>query len=130
MVLHKNAKDLYDTYIKLGSVNFIKFDDDIIRDVGAIINQGHKSMKMTDIIMIFNKNICSDIQKLRTTPPLFRAYEQVYNNLEDNLCPQFYTSDEVGFTIPSLQASPVLLIIVPSSVLEAGPREPTARLSS
>ena len=43
MVLHKNAKDLYDTYIKLGSVNFIKFDDDIIRDVGAIINQGHKS---------------------------------------------------------------------------------------
>ena len=27
IVLHKNAKDLYDTYIKLGSVNFIKFDD-------------------------------------------------------------------------------------------------------
>ena len=46
MVLHKNAKDLYDTYIKLGAVNFIKFDDDIIRDVGAIINQGHKRKKI------------------------------------------------------------------------------------
>eukprot|EP00092_Neocalanus_flemingeri_P010563 GFUD01011379.1.p1 GENE.GFUD01011379.1~~GFUD01011379.1.p1 ORF type:complete len:908 (-),score=173.35 GFUD01011379.1:129-2510(-) len=77
VTLHKDAKQLYDTYIKLGANNFIKFDDDIIKDVGNIINQGHKS-----------------IQKLRTTPPLFRAYEQVYNNLEDNLCPQFHTSDE------------------------------------
>ena len=50
IVLHKNAKDLYDTYIKLGSVNFIKFDDDIIRDVGTIITQGHKSKKMKDIM--------------------------------------------------------------------------------
>jgi len=77
ITLHKDAKQLYDTYIKLGANNFIKFDDDIIKDVGNIINQGHKN-----------------IQKLRTTPPLFRAYEQVYNNLEDNLCPQFHTSDE------------------------------------
>lgn len=77
VALHKDAKQLYDTYIKLGANNFIKFDDEIIKDVGNIINQGHKN-----------------IQKLRTTPPLFRAYEQVYNNLEDNLCPQFHTSDE------------------------------------
>jgi len=77
ITLHKDAKQLYETYIKLGANNFIKFDDDIIKDVGNIINQGHKN-----------------IQKLRTTPPLFRAYEQVYNNLEDNLCPQFHTSDE------------------------------------
>ena len=97
VVLHKNAKDLYDTYIKLGSVNFIKFDDDIIRDVGAIINQGHKREKMKDIKFDIIKLSCSDIPKLRTTPPLFRAYEQVYNNLEDNLCPEFYTSDEVGY---------------------------------
>merc|ERR1719320_197282 len=77
VVLHKDAKQLYDTYIKLGANNFIKFDDDIIKDVANIINQGHKN-----------------IQKLRTTPPLFRAYEQVYNNLQDNLCPQFHKSDE------------------------------------
>merc|ERR1719233_58813 len=77
VILHKDAKQLYDTYIKLGANNFIKFDDDIIKDVANIINQGHKN-----------------IQKLRTTPPLFRAYEQVYNNLQDNLCPQFHKSDE------------------------------------
>lgn len=77
VTLHKDAKSLYDSYIKVGADNFIKFDDDIIKEVGNIINQGH-----------------SHIQKLRTTPPLFRAYEQVYNNLEDNFCPQFHTSDE------------------------------------
>ena len=44
VTLHKTAKDLYDTFIKIGAINFIKFDDDIIKDVGAIINQGHKRM--------------------------------------------------------------------------------------
>merc|ERR1719342_1680496 len=43
--LHKAAKDLYDTFIKFGAINFIKFDDDIIKDVGAIINQGHKHIQ-------------------------------------------------------------------------------------
>jgi len=75
--LHSNAKELYNKYIKPGAVNFIRFDDDIIKDISSIINMGY-----------------SEIQRIRTTPPLFRAYEQVYNNLEDNLCPQFHTSDE------------------------------------
>ena len=94
IALHKDAKQLYDTYIKFGANNFIKFDDDIIKDVGSIINQGHKSESLRVLRNQFKSNF-SDIQKLRTTPPLFRAYEQVYNNLEDNLCPQFHTSDEV-----------------------------------
>ena len=76
--LHTSARDLYETYIKLGAVNFIKFEDDIIKDISTILNQGYK-----------------EVHKLRTSPPLFRAYEQVYNNLEDNLCPQFHNSDEV-----------------------------------
>jgi len=75
--LHSNLKELYNKYIKPGSVNFIRFDDDIIKDISGIINMGY-----------------AEIQKIRTSPPLFRAYEQVYNNLEDNLCPQFRTSDE------------------------------------
>ena len=64
--LHKEAKALYDSYIKVsqfphffypdqklvnivicwskvGADNFIKFDNDIIKEVGAILNQGHKS---------------------------------------------------------------------------------------
>jgi len=31
--------------------------------------------------------------KLRTTPPLFKAYEEVYNALEA-ACPDFYRSDQ------------------------------------
>ena len=46
VVLHKDAKQLYDTYIKLGANNFIKFDDDIIKDIANIINQGHKSKEV------------------------------------------------------------------------------------
>ena len=39
--LHTSAKDLYDTYIRSGSPSFIKFDDDIVREISEIINQGH-----------------------------------------------------------------------------------------
>ena len=67
--LHKNAKDLYDTYIKPGSVNFIKFDDDIIRDVGAIINQGHKRMKIEDIIMVDIKTVLFRHSETEDDPP-------------------------------------------------------------
>ena len=39
--LHASAKDLYDTYIKIGSPSFIKFDDDIVSDISEIISMGH-----------------------------------------------------------------------------------------
>ena len=38
--LHASAKDLYDTYIKIGSPSFIKFDDDIVSDICEIISMG------------------------------------------------------------------------------------------
>nr|CAD7411675.1 unnamed protein product [Timema poppensis] len=34
------------------------------------------------------------IVKLRTTPPLFQAYEYAYSLLENNLCPLFHQSDD------------------------------------
>jgi len=76
-ILHRDASKLFETYIKVGSDNFIRFETEIINNVDAILKQGPKN-----------------IQKLRTSPPLFRAYEQVYNNLEDNFCPKFHTSEE------------------------------------
>ena len=98
--LHASAKDLYDTYIKIGSPSFIKFDDDIVKDIGEIINLGHTGRIISSNAMNENKTITlfsfTEIQKLRTSPPLFRAYEQVYNYLEDNLCPRFHTSEEVS----------------------------------
>ena len=36
-----------------------------------------------------------DVVKLRTSTPLFRAYEEVYNNLESKMCPSFHKSKEV-----------------------------------
>ena len=43
--LHTSAKDLYDTYIRTGSPSFIKFDDDIVKEISEIINQGHTGRK-------------------------------------------------------------------------------------
>lgn len=37
-----------------------------------------------------------NIVKLRTTPPLFQAYEYAYSLLENSLCPLFHESDDVS----------------------------------
>lgn len=37
-----------------------------------------------------------NIIKLRTTPPLFQAYEYAYSLLENSLCPLFHESDDVS----------------------------------
>ena len=37
----------------------------------------------------------SNVTQLRTTTPLFKAYEEVYSNLETKMCPLFYKSEEV-----------------------------------
>ena len=38
----------------------------------------------------------SNVTELRTTTPLFKAYEEVYSNLEAKMCPLFYKSEEVS----------------------------------
>ena len=43
--LHSNAKELYNKYIKPGAVNFIRFDDDIIKDISSIINMGYSGIR-------------------------------------------------------------------------------------
>ena len=47
--LHASAKDLYDTYIKIGSPSFIKFDDDIVRDISEIISLGHTGIRLRSL---------------------------------------------------------------------------------
>lgn len=81
--LHEETETLFKTYIKSNAPHFINFEDEIVRDIGEVV-RGHPRQ----------------IEKLRTTPPLFRAYEQVFNNLEDNYCPRFLKSDEYfGFVL-------------------------------
>ena len=37
----------------------------------------------------------SNVVLLRSTPPLFKAYEEVYSILESKYCPSFFKSEEV-----------------------------------
>ena len=57
---------------------------------------------------IIYHHFLSDVVKLRSTPPLFRAYEQAYNNLADNYCPNFHLSKQVGHSM--LNETPESLI--------------------
>ncbi|XP_023327510.1 sorting nexin-14 isoform X3 [Eurytemora carolleeae] len=75
--LHAEAKVLFNTYMNVGSSQFISFTSEIVEDINNILLGEFK-----------------DVEKLRTTPPLFRAYEQAYNNLEDNFCPDFHLSSQ------------------------------------
>ena len=38
----------------------------------------------------------SDVVQLRHTPPLFKAYEEVYSSLESKYCPSFFKSEDVS----------------------------------
>ena len=43
----------------------------------------------------------SNVVLLRSTPPLFKAYEEVYGILESKYCPSFFKSEEVIYKFDS-----------------------------
>ena len=43
----------------------------------------------------------SNVVLLRSTPPLFKAYEEVYGILESKYCPSFFKSEEVIYNFNS-----------------------------
>jgi len=75
--LHDEASLLYSTYMREGSLQYISFQSEVTDDIYKILQSDY-----------------TDVEKLRTTPPLFRAYEQAYNNLADNYCPSFHLSSQ------------------------------------
>ena len=44
----------------------------------------------------------SNVVQLRSTPPLFKAYEEVYGILESKYCPSFFKSEEVGINLAKI----------------------------
>jgi hypothetical protein len=54
----------------------------------------------------------SNVVQLRTTPPLFKAYEEVYSNLESKYCPTFFKSEEVLLKIQNYWENIVILICI------------------
>jgi sorting nexin-14 len=50
---------------------------------------------MSNFVLVLQEP-ADNIVKLRTTPPLFQAYEYAYSLLENSLCPLFHESDDVS----------------------------------
>jgi len=58
----------------------------------------HVLSKMSTFVSVLQEPV-ENIVKLRTTPPLFQAYEYAYGLLENSLCPLFHESDDVSNVI-------------------------------
>uniref|UniRef100_T1HCS5 PXA domain-containing protein n=1 Tax=Rhodnius prolixus TaxID=13249 RepID=T1HCS5_RHOPR len=102
-LLYRDAWDLFSVYFSPHSPDNIGFSQDLVIQMRKVLSK--------------------DVTKLRTSPPLFQAYEHAYSLLDKNYCPLFHTSDEFytwlcgprtpcsvnlsGANTPSLPGSPV-----------------------
>ncbi|XP_055877847.1 sorting nexin-14-like isoform X3 [Biomphalaria glabrata] len=75
--LHSTVKDLYNVYCAPNALDRIKFDDDIVETLREVV-----------------EGPPDQVIKLRTSAPLFKAYEHAYNLLENNFLPMFHQSDD------------------------------------
>ncbi|GAB1606612.1 sorting nexin-14-like isoform X2 [Argonauta hians] len=75
--LHETAKNLYDSYCAPHAVDKIMFADDVVTQLKSIVDGPYQN-----------------VVKLRTSPPLFKAYEHAYNLLEKTFLPLFHQSDD------------------------------------
>ncbi|XP_075228760.1 sorting nexin-14-like isoform X2 [Lycorma delicatula] len=72
--LYKDAWDLFSVYFSQNSPDAIPFPAEYITNMRKVLSK--------------------DVTKLRTSPPLFQAYEFAYNMLDSTYCPQFHNSDD------------------------------------
>lgn len=77
--LHTEALNLYKIYISPKSPDFIGCTDDIVTDLYRLLDEG-----------VYN------VAKLRTSEPLYKAYDHAFGVLENNHLPEFYHSNEVS----------------------------------
>ncbi|KAJ8299813.1 hypothetical protein KUTeg_023873 [Tegillarca granosa] len=73
--LHNMAKDLYKSYCAESALDRIKFDEEIVNELKE-------------------KGPSDQVIKLRTSTPLFKAYEHAYNLLDKTFLPLFHQSDD------------------------------------
>jgi len=74
--LHNEAKIIYNTYCCPKTSSFIHFEQNIVDELYDI-----------------SKGRWQEVNRLRTSTPLFRAFDHVYNVLETIYCPLFYEDD-------------------------------------
>lgn len=75
--LYEEAWDLFSVYFSVESPDKIHFSQQLVTEMHAVLQEP-----------------AENIIKLRTTPPLFQAYEYAYSLLENSLCPLFHESDD------------------------------------
>ncbi|BFZ02791.1 hypothetical protein BsWGS_05830 [Bradybaena similaris] len=75
--LHAILKNLYQNYCAPTATDRIKFDDDIVDALREVV-----------------EGPPDQVIRLRTSTPLFRAYEHAYDLLENNFLPMFHQSDD------------------------------------
>ncbi|XP_046401263.1 sorting nexin-14-like isoform X2 [Ischnura elegans] len=75
--LYQEAWDLYSVYFRSDSPDRIIFSESVVEEMKEVL-----------------AGPAEDIVKLRTTTPLFQAYEHAYSLLENTLCPLFHQSEE------------------------------------
>lgn len=75
--LHSMAKDLYKNYCAPTALDKILFDNEVVEQLKVIVEGPFQN-----------------VVKLRTSPPLFKAYEHAYNLLEKTFLPLFHQSDD------------------------------------
>ncbi|KAI5746160.1 hypothetical protein M8J77_000599 [Diaphorina citri] len=73
-ILYKDAWDIYSIYFSAHSPDCIEFDPKLGQELRKILSK--------------------DVSKLRTSPPLFKAYEYAYNKLEHLHVGNFHKSEE------------------------------------
>ncbi|XP_055997437.1 sorting nexin-14-like isoform X2 [Ostrea edulis] len=75
--LHNMAKDLYRSYCAKDAVDRIKFDEEIVSELAEVVDSPP-----------------DQVVKLRTSTPLFKAYDHTYDLLENTFLPLFHQSDD------------------------------------
>ncbi|XP_066293254.1 sorting nexin-14-like isoform X4 [Branchiostoma lanceolatum] len=75
--LHQEAKMIYEMYFKSDAVDKIQFPADVTAEIKSIVEGPPEG-----------------VTRLRTSTPLFSAYEHAYGLLENTFLPLFYQSDD------------------------------------
>ncbi|CAH1273161.1 SNX14 [Branchiostoma lanceolatum] len=75
--LHQEAKMIYEMYFKSDAVDKIQFPADVTAEIKSIVGGPPEG-----------------VTRLRTSTPLFSAYEHAYGLLENTFLPLFYQSDD------------------------------------
>ena len=74
--LHNEVINIFNSYFLPNSIDYIKFSEDVFNGFKSVV-----------------EGLPKDVEKLRTTEPLYDAYEYINNILETHFCPLFLESD-------------------------------------